>query len=186
MEHNADGFEHVPEAVSVLRLPCSVEHVKNLLQVGDETQLGRELRESDSRPGVQSAVQPVRKRVQVALDLQQRCTRGIAAWDKLKNGGWLLCSTGIRMSTASISALEPGRQRQHSTWGDTTSNRGRGSRRDMQGGRVAARQFGQVPEQDEQACVHLEPRQEFHQGDFSVGEVGEAGVDTRDFNDVIF
>ena len=26
----------------------------------------------------------------------------------------------------------------------------------------------------------------FHQGDFSVGEVGEAGVDTRDFNDVIF
>ena len=70
-EHNADGFKDVPEAVSVLRLPCSVEHVREICCRWEETQLGRELRESVSRPGVQSAVRPVRKRVQVALDVQQ-------------------------------------------------------------------------------------------------------------------
>ena len=108
-EHNADGFKDVPEAVSVLRLPCSVEHVREIccrweLRPSWDANCERASRGQEFNPLCGLFENVFKSR----LMFSKRCTRGITAWDELKNGGWLMWTAAIPHEHSLVGALEHG------------------------------------------------------------------------------
>ena len=96
-EHNIAELERVPECVSVMRLPCDVEHVKKMIDERWEMRPKWDFNCAASVKGRQfnPLCSVFQNRFKSRLLFSKRVTCGFMLWRKLKNGGWFLTSAGL-------------------------------------------------------------------------------------------